>query len=496
MKKIKLIFIGSILIGIFSSAAFAQSPRRISSQGIKPNVGVDKRIELLTIIWRLAGSSGFRQGSLQPYISEVDKHFAPHGNHAAVLIAREMIKQGFDNSLVATIAIHTNDPYELRERVLFDAPGGILDQYGLPAPMREQFLSGVRRFLPEARKFAVESRAKEFFAAHQKLYDEAGSRMKKVIEQHADLKWYQRFYGQPSGADFFVVPLLATSEISFGPNLPGIGTRPEIYAILSVSNGSADADGIPIYSPDRVKTLIHEFNHSYVNKLLETNSAQVEQSGLQIFAAVENQMRDQGNPNWRVVLGETLVRAAVARYLLEHEGAEKAGAEIAGQKGKGYIWMQETYDLLGEYEVNRKKYPAFDSFMPRIIEYINRLPARIETLKKNYDASRPRVASLSIENGSQNIDPALTEIIVKFDRPMQKTAPELMWDVRPMRGGRDRFPAITKQEFVDDGSTYRLLVKLEPNRSYEFELNRSTGGAFVSKESVPLAPYKIQFKTR
>jgi hypothetical protein len=357
-------------------------------------------------------------------------------------------------------------------------------------------LNAVRRFLPEARKFAVESRAKEFFAAHQKLYDEAGSRMKKVIEQHADLKWYHRFYGQPSGADFFVVPLLATSEISFGPNLPGIGTRPEIYAILSVSNGSADANGVPIYSSDRVKTLIHEFNHSYINKLLETNSAKVEQSGLQIFAAVENQMRDQGNPNWRVVLGETLVRAAVTRYLLEHEGAEKAGAEIAEQKGKGYIWMQETYDLLGEYEVNRKKYPAFDSFIPRIVEYFNRLPARIETLKKNYDASRPHVASLSIENGSQNIDPALAEIVVKFDRPMQKTAPELMWDVRPVRGGRDRFPAITKQGFDDDGSTYRLLVKLEPNRSYEFELNRSTGGAFVSRESVPLAPFKIQFKTK
>lgn len=407
-----------------------------------------------------------------------------------------MIKQGFDNSLVATIAIHTNDPYELCERVLFDAPGGILDQYGVPAPMREQFLTDVRRFLPEASKFAAESRAKEFFAAHQKLYEEAGIRMKKVIEQHADLKWYNRFYGQPSGADFFVVPLLATSEISFGPNLPGIGARPEIYAILSVSNGSADANGIPIYSPDRVKTLIHEFNHSYVNKLLETNAAQVEQSGQQIFTAVENQMRDQGNANWRVVLGETLVRAAVARYLLEHEGAENARAEILGQKGKGYIWMQETYDLLGEYETNRKKYPTFNSFMPRIIKYFNRLPARIETLKKNYDASRPRVASLSIENGSQNIDPALTEIIVKFDRPMQKTAPELMWDVRPVRGGHDRFPAITKQEFDDDGSTYRLLVKLEPNRSYELELNRLTGGAFVSIESVPLAPFKIQFKTK
>lgn len=54
MEKIKFIFIGGILIIIFSAAIFAQSPRRNSSQGISPSVGVDKRIELLAIIWRLA----------------------------------------------------------------------------------------------------------------------------------------------------------------------------------------------------------------------------------------------------------------------------------------------------------------------------------------------------------------------------------------------------------------------------------------------------------
>ena len=496
MKNIKLIFTVIIFIGVLSSALCAQSPRQNTPKSNAPRVGVDRRIELLAIIWRLAGSPSFNQGTLQPYVSEIDKHFAPHRNHAAVSIAREMMKQGFDNSLVATIAIHTDDPYGLRERVLFDAPGGILDQYGLPAPMREQFLMGVRRFLPEARKFAVESRAKEFFDAHRKLYDEAGARLQKVIEQHADLKWYNRFYGQPSAADFFVVPLLATSEVSFGPNLPGINVRPEIYAVLSVSNNSTDANGIPVYTKDRVTTLIHEFNHSYVNKLLETNNNRVEQAGQKILAVVEDQMRDQGNGNWRVMLGETLVRAAVARYILEHEGAQEAAAEIAEQRAKGYIWMQESFDLLGEYEANRKTYPTFEKFMPRVVAYFDDLARRVADLRRSYDESRPRVASLSIENNSETVDPATTEIVVKFDRPMLRNSPQLMWDIRPARGGRDRFPLFTKQEFDEDGKTYRMFVKLEPNHVYEFELNRPSGGAFLSSEGIPLAPYKIRFKTR
>ncbi len=71
-----------------------------------------------------------------------------------------------------------------------------------------------------------------------------------------------------------------------------------------------------------------------------------------------------------------------------------------------------------------------------------------------------------------------------------------MWDIRPARGGRDRFPAITKQGFDEDGKTYRVFVKLEPNHVYEFELNRPSGGAFLSNGGIPLAPYKIRFKTR
>ncbi len=88
MKNIKLIFTVIIFIGVLSSALFAQTPRQNTPKSNAPRVGVDRRIELLAIIWRLAGSPSFNQGTLQPYVTEIDKHFAPHRNHAAVSIAR------------------------------------------------------------------------------------------------------------------------------------------------------------------------------------------------------------------------------------------------------------------------------------------------------------------------------------------------------------------------------------------------------------------------
>ena len=39
-------------------------------------------------------------------------------------------------------------------------------------------------------------------------------------------------------------------------------------------------------------------------------------------------------------------------------------------------------------------------------------------------------------------------------------------------------------------------VALEPDTEYEFMLNRPSGGGFSSTEGIPLAQYRVRFKTR
>jgi hypothetical protein len=412
-----------------------------------PRFGVDLRVELMAIIFRLAGSPEYNQGTLQPYITDIDRHFGPYRDHPAVQIARELrTKMGVGNDVVMYITIHMNDPYELRERVAFDAPGGILDQKGIPKAQAAQFAAELRRFLEAVRRFVDESRARQFFSAHQPLYDMAGLRLRQVIEEHADLRWFDRFYGAPPAADFIVV--------------------------------------------------VHEFSHSFVNHLVEENVDRFAQSGPRVFAPIADAMSDQSYGDWRIMLFESLVRAASARYILEHQGEKEARREVADHHGKGYIYMADLFALLGEYEANRKEYPTLRSFMPRVIVYFEQLAGRVDEMKSRYDAMRPKVASISIENGSENVDPALTEIMVRFDQPMQKTSPILLHDVRPVRGGRDRFPEIVSQAFESNGTTYRMGIRLKPDQAYEFVLNRPSGGDFVSADGVPLAPYHIKFKTR
>jgi len=457
-----------------------------------PRIGVDHRVELMAIIFRLAGNREYNQGKLQPYVSEIDRHFGPFREHEAIKLATEMREKmgvGFDT--VMYIAVNINNVRELQELVPFDAPGGVLRERGLPEEQVQQVAAALRRFLNAARAFVVDSKAQEFFAAHQKFYDAADTSLRAVVTKHADFAWFDRFYGKAPAADFVIVPLLANSETNFGPHVPGIGMRQELYAILTTSK--TDAAGLPVYDEGKVGTLVHEFSHSFINPLVESNKAQFEQPAQKILAPVKEALREQGYASANVMVIESVVRAATARYILAHEGAKTARGEVIEQQGKGYLHMPELFELLDVYERERKKYPTFESFMPRVVSFFEDFAGRVEVVKSAYDAKRPKVVSVSIANGASDVDPNLTEIVVRFDRPMRKSLPTLGYD---LRGPRDRFPEIGKFDFDEQGTSFRISIKLQPAHDYELTLNRHSGGAFAGTDVVLLAPYQIQFRTR
>lgn len=490
MQNLKHLLMGISSLLILSTTIAAQS---VNSS--KPHVGVDLRVELFAIIFRLAGNPEYNQGKLQNYISDIDRYFGPYREHPAIEHARQLReKMGVGFDIVMFLAIHMTDPYELRERVPFDAPGGILEQKGIPKPQAKQFAAELRSFLEDVRRFTVEAKVREFFDAHKAFYDSAGLGLRQIVENNVDFGWFDRFYGKPPAADFLIVPLLANSETNFGPRLLGPDVRTELYAILTTSR--ADAKGIPIFDKGKVSTLVHEFSHSYINPLVTASAERFEPSAKRIFKQVEDAMTDQGNGEWQIMMFESLVRAATIRYMLAHEGKKAAQSEIKEQQAKGYLFMPEIVNLMGEYEINRKKYPTLESFMPRIIALFDSLALRIEAMKLSYDAQRPKVLSVSVKNGDNAVDPALTEIVVQFDKPMRRTSPVLSFDIHPVRGRRERFPTITAQEFDKKNTSFRLTIRLEPDRNYELVLNRPSGGAFQSKEGIALSPYTIQFKTR
>src|SRR5690606_17139487 len=53
-------------------------------------VRVDPRVELMSLIFRLAGNPEYSQAKVPAYAAAADEHFAAHHEHAVVKLAREL----------------------------------------------------------------------------------------------------------------------------------------------------------------------------------------------------------------------------------------------------------------------------------------------------------------------------------------------------------------------------------------------------------------------
>ena len=465
-----------------------------------PRIGVDQRVELMAILFKFAGNPEFNQNNFLPYIADIERHFGSFRNHEAVTLARGLREQyGLGFSGVMDLAIRVTDPPALRERVPFDSASG----WTVPP-------DAARRFIEAARRFAVDSRAAAFFDAHRALYDSANARLRRPIQRDADFAWFGTFFGVPPDRQFVVVPMLANSETNFGPCVRLDEREMECYSVLGHSR--TDSAGFPTYDEGFVGTLVHEFGHGYANPLGDARRNEFERSGPRIHAHVADAMRAQGY-GWTSMINESLVRATEARYAAAHKGDQGLREFLEESRRRSWFWVEELAGLYTEYEADRRTYPTFRDFMPRIVAYFDSLPERVPAMQQRYDARRPRIVSVSIPNGADAVDPATKEIVIELDRPVREDG----WSVVPVFGrdgpsaeSRQRVPTFTWKALGDarvpfvrgerlnaTGSTFRLGVELEAGKEYEFQLNTPHGfGLRNASDGVPLAPYRVRFRTR
>src|SRR6266576_668658 len=195
---------------------------QVAAQSKELRIGVDRRVELIAIIFKLAGSEEFSPTHLPQYSADIDRFFGPQRNLEAVTLARGLRdRYGVAQSRVMAIPIRLTEPPKLKEGVPFDSSGG------WPAPAAE-----TRRFVEAARRFAIDSRANDFFESHRALYDSVNGRIRPALEHAVDLAWFAPYFGIPSDRMFVVVPLLVAAEGNYGPCVQPPGTPRECYSIV------------------------------------------------------------------------------------------------------------------------------------------------------------------------------------------------------------------------------------------------------------------------
>jgi hypothetical protein len=445
-------------------------------------VRVDPRVELMSIIFRLAGDRQYTMGRVPAYTAEVDEHFGPFCDHAVVKLARSLsATRGIACDAPMSMAVHWADAYHLDERI--------------PLSPRPQYLDSrwtvedARAFLVATRRFVKDASFREFSEKHRPLYELTEKRFRTLLEQQAHLEWFNEFFGQRSGATFVAVPALLNGPISNGVRRRAADGKEELYCLFGVYR--ADQDGMPAFDEKDAGTIVHEFCHSYANPIIDHHASALQAAGEKLFPRVAAQMQSRAYGTWQIMFYESLVRACVVRHTLRYEGIMAAANAAQQEREKGFLWMPELADLLGQYETQRAQYPTLEAFSPRLVAFFNDYEEKAAAQEAALRLKRPKIVSMVPANGATDVDPARTTFQVTFDRPMKDG-----WaiDASPEPGEMLQVLA-GKPSYDAKHTTWTVYVTLRPGRKYSFMLNSGRYSSFQSQEGVPLEPTEVTFQT-
>ncbi|MCJ8211792.1 DUF4932 domain-containing protein [Mucilaginibacter sp. RS28] len=470
LKKRCLTFIAVIFIQLttFGKAALSL-----------PEPSVDLRVELLSIVFRLAGNPEYNGEDNVAYVKAIHQHFDPFINHPAVRYAKMLRdSNGISYDKVMSMAVHLKAPPALTPIVPFSVE---LPDKRWTVPQAIKFTTLLQQFYKDAGCAA-------FFDAQKPRYQLAKERFDLLFKK-LDASWYRQFYGSAGSEQFNIIIGLGNGGGNYGPHLNIPGKQQTAYAIIGP--GSFDEQGDPTFEIDSyLPTLIHEFNHSFINYLSDLYEKELTKPGQLIFEKEGPKMLRMAYGEWKTMLNEAMVRAAVILYLERHD-TNKAiiDQEIKSEQSRGFVWMPQLVELLHRYEASRDKYPTLQSFMPEVVNFYQNVSANINKYEEDYLQHCAKVVSVApFKNGDNNVDAAVSEITFNFDKPLDGNR----YFFGPGEKGMSHYPKSLKLTFSNDNKSLIMKVQLLPNTEYQISI---AGSRMRTSDGYSVQNYTLDFKT-
>lgn len=476
-KRTKRLLIPSILYLLcFLDLGFSQATG--SRQALTPRV--DERVELLSIVFRLAGNGEYNMDSLPSYSAEIDRDFAPYKTHPAVQWARNLAdKNGVGFDAVMAMAVSISPPPELKPLVTFgsDVPDA---RWG----------DGSDKFLVLLRDFYRDSKFASFFGAHRPFYRLAEERFTTLLEA-LDIGWYSRFYGKAPELAYHLILGMNNGGGNYGPRLAYPDGHRELFSIIGC--WTHDDAGNPTYPSDQgyLSTIVHEFNHSFVNPAVAEHWKDF--SDIQpVYASVAERMKNMAYGNAETMVNESLVRAAVVMYFQQRgEDARANLHRIRKEQGLGFYWMDRLVEKLKQYGAERERYPTFSSYIPQIAAFYRELSSHVASEAAAFDAKCAHVVKTEpFANHAQDVDSSTKTLSIVLDKPLDTKGG---YSINAGMDGSEHYPISGKPQYSSDGLRIQLPLELKANQTYSFVL---TGLAFGTPSGYPLVSYKVEFKTK
>jgi hypothetical protein len=319
---------------------------------------VSETVELMGILSRTAGFQEFSNDLAGQYSKDTEAWFAQYREHPTIAYYKELrAKNGIAYDRVTNMAVH------------LEIEKGKVKLIG----NRDELTGGwqnvdIDDFIKRLNRFYADSRFHEFFEQHQNFYsDFLQAYDKNIISIKPE--WYSQFYNGAAPTEQFRIIIgftYGTTNNGASRQLPG---QPrEVFAVcgycLNPQRGRPNFDSsLPL----------HEFNHSFVNPLLEKteNEKAMQEVGQKLFQLSQSTMEQQAYNDWQTVINESLVRAAVIVYMYENGFNQFVSSMLNVETMQnGFPWMLDVVSALRYYATHREKYPTLNDFYPEIARFL------------------------------------------------------------------------------------------------------------------------------
>ena len=435
---------------------------------------VDRRTELLSIVFRFAGRPEYSSKDFKLYYENIERHFEKFKNHELIQFTKSIMGKNFlQYNAPMSMAINLDDEFNLLTDVR-----GVWQYTGWTQ-------EDAKKFVLLLQQFAKDTEFDKFFNDNADLYAEAIRRYIPVYER-VDINWYRTFFGKEINETLSIIICLGNGSANYADALYFSNGSRIVYVLMGASE--SDSIGFPEFNVREVlPVLLHEFIHEFAPQLFgNTKDHPLRESGEKLFSVVKDEMTLNAYTTWTSMFNEAIVEASVIKYMKDNRFEQsEIERQIKLNKIKGCLWIEEFVDELESYDRQRNQYPTLDSYMPRLIEAHKIWADNIQSMADK----RPKVISIDeFENGSQNVNSDIKTITINFNMPLSGNG----HSVYPFMRGMDAFPYISESKYANNNQSVVLEVSLEKGKEYQFIL---VGENYTSVDGDVMKMYEVNFKT-
>ena len=333
----------------------ATLPEDVAVKKGKVNIKVDPMMEMLSVVQYLSGYGGLEDRHMTnirtSYHEDIDIYFVDYKEHQAVQYFAKIMDR-FNYEKPPTTCLYIEKDFSINS----DYENSFLSTYN-PAD-----IEGFRDVMEQ---FCVDTKFNDFFKSHQSFYNETIETYSNALPTWDVLQAMETYYGT-SMAEYNIV-LVPLFSGGFGPYIDKDDGR-HLYSIIGPSSAY---ENIPLFGNEAwiTELIIHEWGHSFVPIAGDSAMVQEVERSEYLLEPIREKMSLLAYNHWDVVYEELVLRAAVIDITVRSSGVA-AETLLQVQRNQGFIYIDDVYQVLQDYNNNRERYPTFDVFVQIITDYL------------------------------------------------------------------------------------------------------------------------------